>query len=219
MPRQFEIRPLEERHLGFATALHAASLPHGLFVRLGPGWLRTYYRTFVASPYGVALVALQDGQPVGTLVGATRSRDHRRWLRRACGPRLAARAAAALALRPRTLALLVRTRGRRLWLRLRGRTSATPDLAGPATRAVLTYVSVAQPVRSQGVGTALVNRFLDEARRAGARTALLVTPGGATGASGFYQRLGWTFVTDQRSRDGWPVSVFVHPLDPPTGAT
>jgi ribosomal protein S18 acetylase RimI-like enzyme len=219
MPRHVEIRPLEERHLGFVVALHAASLPHGLFVQLGPGWLRAYYRTFVTSPYGVALVALQDGQPVGMLVGATRSRDHRIWVRRACGLRLAARAAGALAVRPWTVALLVRTRGRRLWLRLRGQASATPNLAGPATRAVLTYLSVARPVRGQGVGAALVERFLDEARRAGAGTALLVAPGGPTGASGFYRRLGWTFVADQRSRDGWPVSVFVRPLDPLTDAT
>jgi hypothetical protein len=61
MPRHVEIRPLEERHLGFVVALHAASLPHGLFVQLGPGWLRAYYRIFATSPYGVALVALQDG--------------------------------------------------------------------------------------------------------------------------------------------------------------
>jgi ribosomal protein S18 acetylase RimI-like enzyme len=210
MHHHIEIRPLATQDLRFAVALHTATLPHGLFVRLGPGWLRAYYRTFVDSPHGIALLALLDGLPVGMLVGAASGAAHGRWVWGARGRRLVARGLAALAIRPRAVALLVRTRGRRLLRRLGGRGPSGP--AGP--QAVLTYLCVAEPARGLGVGAALVEQWVEEARRAGADRAMLVTPGGDEGASGFYRRLGWTYVTEQRSRDGWPVRMFSRPLDP-----
>jgi ribosomal protein S18 acetylase RimI-like enzyme len=210
MHRHVEVRPMAAQHLRFAVALHAATLPRGLFVGLGPGWLRAYYRTFLESPYGIAQLALLDGQPVGVLVGAANGAAHGRWVRGARGRRLVTRAVAALAIRPRTVAMLIRTRGPRLLRRLGGRGPGAP--AGP--RAVLTYLCVAEPARGLGVGAALVDRFVEEARRAGAGRAVLVAPGGDEGASGFYHRLGWTRVTEQRSRDGWPVRMFSRPLGP-----
>ena len=54
------VRPLGGDDLGWASSLQRSELPHGFFTRLGLPFLRAYQRTFVDSPYALALVA-EDG--------------------------------------------------------------------------------------------------------------------------------------------------------------
>jgi hypothetical protein len=58
---------------------------------------------------------------------------------------------------------------------------------------------------------ALVDRFVAEARAAGASRAVLVTLAGDAGAAPFYDRLGWQRAGEQ-NRDGQTTSMFVLPL-------
>lgn len=47
------------------AAIHARYLGRGLFVSLGPAFLRAYYAGFLSSPYGIASIAKVKGSPSG----------------------------------------------------------------------------------------------------------------------------------------------------------
>lgn len=134
------VRDMAEADLPFAVAGHAEQLPGGFFVRLGPGFLRSYYRGFVDSPHGVAIVAEVGGAPLGALVGTTCQTAHYRWLLRRRGVRLALRGGAALVVRPAELRTFVRGRlgryARAVPRMVRGRVRRDPPAAdagrGPA---------------------------------------------------------------------------------------
>lgn len=182
-----QLQHLSADHLRFAADLHATALPPGLLTALGSRWLQAYYRTFIDSPYGIALLATLDGQPVGVLAGTTDTAAHRAWTRRESRRRLVALGLLAVVRRPQTALLLARARGRRLASRRPRRSSQQP---APTPTAVLAYLAVVPWARGLGVGTLLVERFVREAALAGASAATLVTPAGDAGAGRLYERLG-----------------------------
>lgn len=195
-----------------ATAhLHASQLGHGFFGCLGERFLAAYHATFLASPHAVAFVAASGDRTVGFLVGTLAPQGHTRWVLRERGRRLAVLGALALAARPALAARFVRTRSgpyaRRL---LTGRRDRTPVPAADLRLrvAVLTHVAVDPSVRGSGVGSALVDAFVDSARCAGAERALLVTLEGERGAGPFYERLGWARTDSRTDRDGHPIAEF-----------
>jgi len=107
------VSPASRDDLRATARLHRELLPDGFFARLGAGFLRSYHRTFVRSPHGVAFVAGDQGDPEGFLVGTVRNRLHYRFVVRCCGARLALRGAFALLVRPRLAWLFLRTRAAR----------------------------------------------------------------------------------------------------------
>jgi ribosomal protein S18 acetylase RimI-like enzyme len=182
--------------LRFAADLHRSCLGHGLFPRLGSRFLRAYLRTFVQSPFAIALVAERDGDPVGFLVGTGDDRRHYRHVIRRHGVRLALSAALALVTRPRVAAMFARTRLVRYArgaVRLARRPTAppSPSTTPPGANGVLTHLAVVPAGRERGVGAALVEDFLSQARTHGAASVRLVTRSGESGAGSFYERLGW----------------------------
>lgn len=199
MSTALQLQDLDAGHLRFAADLHATALPPGLTTALGSRWLQAYYRSFADSPYGIALLATLDGQPVGVLAGTTDTAAHRAWTRRASRRRLVSLGLLAVVRRPLLAALLLRRGGQRLAGRLRRRPSQEPT---PTKTAVLAYLAVAPPARGLGVGAALVEGFVREAALAGAREAMLVTLAGDAGAGRFYERLGWRYVTNHRNAEG-----------------
>ena len=182
--------------LGFAVDLHRSSLGHGLFPSLGRRFLRAYLRTFIRSPFAVALVAEQSGDAVGFLVGTVDERRHYQNVIRRHGLGLALAGALALSMKPRLAATFVRTR---LVRYVRGVARLARDTAPPAAppvRAlgadgVLTHLAVLPDWRGQGTGAALAMDFLSHARAGGASSLRLVTRDGESGAGPFYERLGW----------------------------
>lgn len=192
--------------LRFVVHLHRSSLAHGLFPALGPRFLRAYLHTYAVSPFGLAYLALRDGTPVGYLVGSVDETAHVRHVLRRCGLRLMLLGVAALLLRPRLAWRFARTRARRYvtagtrLARSGVQASTAPGSKEPV--AVLSHVAVSASERGGGVGGALVERFVEDARSAGAATARLLTKADQGGAIGFYESLGWCpsgVVTD---RDG-----------------
>lgn len=201
-----QIRPLRGADLAWTAALQREALPHGFFARLGTRVLRDYQRTFLDSPYGIALAAEADGEPLGFLVGTADADAHREWVFRRRRARMLAAGLPALAAHPRVLARFVRTRAARYLGRLAktaapGQTLADPPPAGP--RAVLTHVAVDPGRRRSGAGRALADAFLAEAHARGATHARLTTLHDDRGAEDFWAALGWSkgaVVTDDDGR-------------------
>lgn len=212
------VRELTRDETGFASRLHAAALPHGLFSSLGVGFLARYYASFVESPHAVGLLALLHGRPSGVLVGTVANREHYRWVLRHRAPSLAGCAIPALAVRPRVAAYAVRTRtghyaravSRLAVDQLRDGAEPGEPAASRGTGAVgvLTHVCVVDHARGRGVGRSLVDAFVSTARRQGSRELVLVTLAGEAGAGGFYVRQGWSHRGDQRNWDGQEVAVY-----------
>ena len=192
-PGAVEVRELVKGDQGFAATLHAQALEQGLFASLGFGFMRAYYGTFLSSPHAVALTATVRGVPVGVVVGSVDARAHARWVLRHRGARLAARAVAVLVVRPRVALRFAHTRiarYRRAWSRAR---SEEPGSRVTGRGAVLSHVAVIPGGRGAGIGTALVDAFLDRLRERSVEQALLVTASGLSGAGAFYRRHGWQF--------------------------
>ena len=214
-----QLRSLSREDLEFCAALHAETLPHGFFVRLGPRFLRSYYATFLESPHAVALAAsISPGaQPIGALVGILDPRAHARWVLRHRGPALALRGALAMVLHPGTALRFLRTRlGRyaRAWRQHRG--EPAPRASGGAP-AVLSHVAVLPGGRGTGAGRVLVSAFEARARAAGVARAVLTTLEPPRGAGAFYEALGWQYASSTRTADGQRVEVWERDLS--AGAT
>lgn len=190
------VRPAEVSDLRWIASLHARQLPHGFFAELGRRYLRSYHRTFLASPHAASYVAVVAGQPAGFLVGTIDAAAHHRYVIREHGPRLAAAGALALLVSPRLAATFLRTRTGRyarsiLRATRRRRPASTPQAEDCATVGVLTHIAVEPATAGAGVGTTLVNTFVERAREAGVARLELVTLAGESGAARFYEKVGW----------------------------
>lgn len=157
-------------------------------------------------------------EPIGFLVGSTDQVRHVAEVVRRHRAGLAFAGLVALAGRPRLAAHFIRTRARTYLSRIfrnanaGGRQSADSAESGAPTAAtittaadqvaVITAVAVDNAARGSGAGQLLVERFLKEARAAGAPRAELVAMLGEGSAAPFYDRLGWIAVGEHSSRDG-----------------
>lgn len=207
-----EVRPARPADADAMAGLHARLLPHGFFAELGRGFLRSYHRTFMGSPHAVSLVACRDGRVVGLIAGAIDAGLHQRFVIRRHGLRLLVAGLAGLVRRPRVAAKFVMTRLPR-YARgfLRAARPASAPAAGPAadpTRvAVLTHVAVDPDTQGSGAGAALVHAFTDAVRAARAAPRIELVTLAETGASAFYEHLGWQPAGEHR-RDGVPYRRF-----------
>lgn len=201
-----QVRSMTAADLRFVAHLHRSCLAHGLFPALGPRFLRAYLHTYAASPFGLAYVALLDGAPVGYLVGTVDDVAHVRYVLRRSGVHLSLLGLIALLLRPRLAWRFVRTRARRYLTAttriLRSGTRASVSPGSSECVAGLSHVAVTSSAQGCGVGGALVERFVEDARSSGATVARLLTKAGDGGAYGFYDRLGWCPTGVVTDRDG-----------------
>jgi ribosomal protein S18 acetylase RimI-like enzyme len=219
------VRQARPEDLPVTARLHERRLPGGFFARLGARFLTRYHATFGASPDATLLVAERDGRIDGFLAGTVHNARHWRFVARRFPIGVTTSGVAALLRDAQLAAEFVRTRtgryARALARQVRGRVVASAaEPAGPAVPAaraeeevvaVLTHVAVAEEASGTGAGRALVDRFLDQARAAGAREARLVTAVRG-GGPGFYRRLGWRSRGRRRASDGTVVEEFVRPL-------
>ncbi len=187
---------------------HRANFPHGFFARLGPRFLRRYYRTFLDGPLAVALVVELAGGPAGYLVGVLDPVQHRRLLLTYHGFALAVCGLLGLMRRPTVLTRFLATRVRRYSSALtRSRGGSFGTESGPRL-AVLSHVVVSNDARGRGLGTLLVDAFVEQARGAGRDRACLVTIAGSTGAGAFYDKVGWRHARDSTGVDGQQLSYY-----------
>lgn len=190
-----DVRPLRDEDLAWTCPLQEQELPHGFFARLGPRFLCAYQQTFIESPHGIALVAGEDGVPLGFVVGAVDLDAHRAWVVRNRRFRMGILGALCLLRRPSELSRFCRTRISRYARALanggRRRRGDAGDPALPLAAAVLTHVAVRRDRRRNGAGRLLVEAFVEEARARGAGRARLTTLRDDRGAEEFWRTLGW----------------------------
>ncbi|MFL6064724.1 MAG: GNAT family N-acetyltransferase [Friedmanniella sp.] len=205
------LRRLEDSDLPFAIAEHSKHFPDNVMARLGPLFLRQYYKSFLNTPFAVATVAEMDGEPCGYLVGVLDTDQHRRLLLRRHGVALLSTSSVGLALRP---GLAVRLLARRTKVRLRRILSRLSDARQPTVGsvAVLSHIAVSEDARSRGVGRALVQNFTEIARASGAGRISLATLDGPTGAGPFYEAQGWEYESSYRTIDGRWIRLYNLPL-------
>jgi GNAT superfamily N-acetyltransferase len=180
----------------FSSALHELALAPEFFISLGPRFLRAYHRTFVQSPFAVALVAECDSRPVGFLLGTFDESAHRTFTVRRHGWRLAMVGGPALAARPWLVTRFLRVRAWRYARTLLRFIRPSPLQATQSrpTRVTgtLTHIAVEPACRLSGVGKALVATFVDIASERGGPQLRVVTRDDTSGAVRFYEHLGWS---------------------------
>jgi ribosomal protein S18 acetylase RimI-like enzyme len=213
---QVHYRTMDAEDLPFVVEQHLHHFPDGFFARLGPRFLREYYRGFLTGASARTAVAETDGRRVGYLVGVTDPASHRDHVVRRHGRGLVLRAAAAMLLRPSLAVCFLRTRSglyTRKLLRRRRRASTAPASPGTAGRtAVLTHVAIEPSAQSQGIGSTLIQRFQRQVADAGCDRLTLVTASGDDGAGPYYRRRGWTALGERRTPDGLLLTTFERPV-------
>ncbi|MDG4832337.1 GNAT family N-acetyltransferase [Solwaraspora sp. WMMD1047] len=226
---RFVLRPATRVDLPAMSRAHIDLLPMGLFPALGPRFLQRWQRTFLESPHGVGIVAVdtttRPGEVVGLVLGATDHHAHTAELarnRRALAS-LALAGCLALTVRPRVAVRTARSRLRPLARRLLriGVFPATAERAASVAApnvAVMSVLAVRPQWRRSGIGVLLVAHFVEQARLAGATRVEAQTSTGSVGATGFYERLGWEAGAQESTPDGESVRTYHHRLEPPDRA-
>lgn len=221
---------LTSRDVAAVSDMHLAAFPTNVWSRFGGRLLRTYIQLFIESPHALAVGALPPQNPhgpgdtagiapVGHLVGILDARRHRQWVWRNGAARLGLALLPAMLRHPLLFAGLVRRRLRVATRRGEGtptsRKAERPRPAGPV--AVLSHVAVQPEWRGLGLGEALVDTFLVQARHAGAGCAYLATLDEG-GAGAWYEARDWTLDARRQTFDGRWIRIYRHDLNQDGGA-
>lgn len=208
--QQVRIRRMGLGDLDFIVQQHQEHFPDNALSRLGEGFLRRYYRTFLDGPHAAASVVLVEGQASGYAAGILDTAEHRRLIRRYHGRELAVSAAGAALLHPVRSAPLIHHRARLEVTRRLARKPSTARQEGPPVEpvAVLSHLAVISQARSQGFGASLVQDFVASCVAANAVVACVATTTGEEGAGPLYRRLGWTMQRERETFDGRGIAIY-----------
>jgi len=207
MTEAVNVRSLAVTDVREAALLHCRVLDMEFLSRFGPNFMSAYYLAWMGAPGEIALVAIDgDGAVLGVLLGATDPAIHVRAMVRRSGVRLAVRLAISAMARPRLAKDLIVTRGRRyasgvsrlLIARVSPRTASGPHGSGVKVGEI-THVLVRPEHQGRGIGRALLDVAVRQARANGVDELVLVTPPDLP-AQDFYERLGWKSEGSMTSR-------------------
>jgi ribosomal protein S18 acetylase RimI-like enzyme len=174
---------IEERHLREAVTVHLQAFPGFFLSFLGPRFLTLLYRSFIEDEVGLGFVAVNTttDQVMGFVVGPLRPEGYFRGILRRKWLAFGIASCPAICRRPANLPRLFRA------VFYRGDAPETArDLA------LLTSIAVAPSTGSRGVGLALLEAFVAEARDRGARGVFLTTDADENErVNAFYRRFGF----------------------------
>ncbi len=194
------IQPLAQLHVVQAVELHLRSFPKFFLSFLGPRFLREFYASFLVDNEGIGFVAQEpNGDIVGIVVGALDSRGYfkrllvRRWFA------FCLASLGALLKQPTCIFRLLRA------VFYRGNSPSGPK------RALLSSIAVDPEVQGNGVGKALVKRWLAEVQQHGLTGCYLTTDAdGNELVNNFYHHLGWRIESSYFTREGRRMHRYVY---------
>jgi len=209
MTDKVNVRALVDADLREASLIHRGVLDMEFLSRLGPGFMRAYYRAWIEAPGSISLAALDDdGHLLGVVLGASDPATHVRAMVRRRGLGLGVRVVSYASVHPRLAKDLVVTRGRRyvrgltrLFVAPHARSSKLQTQRAEPVEGEITHVLVRPEAQGTGVGRALLEAAVRAARLAGVEELVLVTPPDL-GARYFYESLGWRPEGAVQSRSG-----------------
>ncbi|MDO5629406.1 MAG: GNAT family N-acetyltransferase [Mobilicoccus sp.] len=172
--------PMEPTDIAEAARLHERGFPSFFLTSLGAPFLREFYRGHLHDDTAVTVVArLDDGRPVGIVVGTTRPAGFYGRLLRRRGAAFAVTGALGALRRPSAIPRLFRA------FTYRG------DAPDPQA-ALLSSIVVDPAHAGRGIGEHLQRRWCEEAARRGAPRAYLQTDRDDNDpVRRFYERCGW----------------------------
>lgn len=193
--------------VGAVVAVHAAAFPDFFLTRLGPAFLRAYYRAVLECDAGWLLIANRDGQTIGFVAGfADPDRFYAGLKRRPW--RFAVPLALGLLQRPWLIARIV-TRVAAVVRRGRPSPSARPGAAS----CEMSSLAVHPTAQQQGIGGMLVAAFIESARGVDAACIRLTTDARDNDAvNAFYARSGFRLVCHRAGGGVRPMNEYEFPL-------
>lgn len=174
------VSQLTDRQTAELAVLHYAVMP-ALLSDLGLPVVERYYQIACQDPEVIGLAARSEtGQLLGWAIGSSKPDQLNGRLREA-PIWFVIQMLRALATRPRVIIQLIAS--------VRTLASSVPEGA-----IELTYLGVDASARKQGVGGAILEAFLQAARRAGYRSVVLSVEGENESAIALYTRAGFTLI-------------------------
>jgi len=196
----FDIIKIEVRHLSQIADVHMKAFPNFFLTFLGPRFLREFYGSFLYDSVGIGFVAedAESGRVLGVIVGPLMPDGYfkRLLIKRWWAFCLAS--ISAVLMRPVIIKRLFRA------LFYRG------EAPSGQQRALLSSVAVCPQAQGQGVGQALVRRWVEEVERRGYSGCYLTTDAHNNDKiNHFYQKLGWQVESTYTTPEGRVMNRYV----------
>ena len=199
----FEIVKIQNRHLDKIVDVHMKAFPNFFLTFLGPRFLKEFYKSFVYDKTGIGFVAedTATGDVLGAIVGPFVPTGYFKRLLRKRWYAFCLASTAAVLKRPTIIKRLFRA------LFYRGEAPAGQQ------RAMLSSVAVSPKAQGQGIGQALVKRWVNEVRRCGGTGCYLTTDvENNAKVNSFYQDLGWRIESTYTTPEGRMMNRYIFDL-------
>ena len=197
----FDIIKIEVRHLGQIVDVHMKAFPTFFLTFLGPSFLKEFYKSFIYDQAGIGFVAVDaaNGNVLGAVVGPFVPTGYfKRLLKRRWYAFCLASIAAVLK-NPTIIKRLFRA------VFYRGEAPSGPP------RALLSSIAVSPQAQGQGVGQALMKRWIEEVEHRGGTGCFLTTDvENNESVNRFYQRLGWKIESIYTTPEGRRMNRYVY---------
>lgn len=175
-------RPLQFEDAREVAQLHIRAFPEFFMASLGVSFLSEFYRGYCLDPSAVTLVALSKGKMIGVVVGTVDPSGFYARLLKARLIGFGVAAAKAAIHRPLIIPRL-----------LRGLLYRGDQQEHDENVALLASVCVEPDIQARGLGTTLINRFVEEAGSRGVDACYLLTDAENNDqVNNFYQKNGWS---------------------------
>lgn len=203
---EFRVTPIDGRHIDEIVETHMRAFPTFFLTFLGRRFLKEFYASFLVDDQGMGFVAEAepDGKVLGAVVGPLVPDGYfKRLLKRRWWAFCLASFTAVLK-KPSTIKRLMRA------VFYRGEAPKGPK------RSLLSSICVGPECQGHGVGKALVEAWVAEAKRRGSGGCYLTTDAVDNEAvNRFYQKCGWRIETTFATPEGREMNRYV--LDFPDG--
>ena len=199
----FDIVEIETRHIDRIVDVHMKAFPNFFLTFLGPRFLKEFYKSFVYDKTGIGFVAedTATGDVLGAIVGPFVPTGYFKRLLRKRWYAFCLASTAAVLKRPTIIKRLFRA------LFYRGEAPAGQQ------RALLSSVAVSPKAQGQGIGQALVKRWVNEVRRCGGTGCYLTTDvENNEKVNSFYQNLGWRIESTYTTPEGRMMNRYIFDL-------